>query len=72
MNEQTARSLNAINRTFYSANAAEFDQSRSEPWPGWARLLPRIRQIRGEAVAAALRGLDVGCGNARFGAVRQL
>jgi tRNA (uracil-5-)-methyltransferase TRM9 len=67
MDEQTARSLNAINRTFYSANAAEFDQSRSAPWPGWTRLLPQIRQIRGEAVAA-LRVLDVGCGNARFGA----
>ena len=66
MDEQTTRSLNAINRTFYSANAAEFDRSRSAPWPGWTRLLPRIRQIRGEAVV--LRVLDVGCGNARFGA----
>jgi len=68
MDEQTVRSLNAINRTFYSANAAEFDQSRSSPWPGWAQLLPRIRQIREEEAAAALRVLDVGCGNARFGA----
>jgi SAM-dependent methyltransferase len=68
MDEQTVRSLNAINRTFYSANAAEFDQSRSTPWPGWTRLLPRIRLIRGEAATAALRVLDVGCGNARFGA----
>jgi SAM-dependent methyltransferase len=67
MDEQTARALNAINRAFYSANAAEFDRSRSTPWPGWTRLLPRIRQICVEA-AAALRVLDVGCGNARFGA----
>jgi tRNA (uracil-5-)-methyltransferase TRM9 len=66
MDEQTARSLNAINRIFYSASAAEFDQSRSAPWPGWTRLLPRIGQIRGEA--AALEVLDVGCGNGRFGA----
>ena len=68
MDEQTARSLNAINRTFYSANAAEFDQARSAPWPGWTRLLPRIQQTRGEAAAAALQVLDVGCGNGRFGA----
>jgi len=67
MDEQTARALNAINPTFYSANAAEFDRSRSAPWPGWTRLLPRIRQIRVEATAA-LSVLDVGCGNARFGA----
>ncbi len=68
MDEQTVRSLNAINRTFYSASAAEFDQSRSAAWPGWTRLLPHIRQIRGEAAAATLRVLDVGCGNGRFGA----
>ena len=68
MDEQTVRSLNAINRTFYSESAAEFDQSRSAPWPGWTRLLPHIRQIRGEAANAPLRVLDVGCGNGRFGA----
>jgi SAM-dependent methyltransferase len=68
MDEQTVRSLNAINRTFYSSHAVEFDQSRSAPWPGWTRLLPRIRKIRGEAPAAALRVFDVGCGNGRFGA----
>jgi SAM-dependent methyltransferase len=66
MDEQTVRSLNAINRTFYRANALEFDQARSAPWPGWTRLLPHIGQIRGEATA--LRVLDVGCGNGRFGA----
>jgi SAM-dependent methyltransferase len=68
MNEQTVRSLNAINRAFYTANAAEFDRSRSAPWPGWARLLPHVQQICGEPAEAALRVLDVGCGNARFGA----
>jgi SAM-dependent methyltransferase len=68
MDEQTARSLNAINRTFYSASAAEFDRSRSAPWPGWTRLLPRIRQDREAPTATALRVLDVGCGNGRFGA----
>jgi len=66
MDEQTVRSLNAINRTFYSTNAAEFDQARSAPWPGWSRLLPHIERLR--AAASALRVLDVGCGNGRFGA----
>jgi tRNA (uracil-5-)-methyltransferase TRM9 len=68
MDDPTVRSLNAINKTFYSASAAEFDQSRSAPWPGWARLLPHIHQIRGEAAGEVLRVLDVGCGNGRFGA----
>jgi len=67
MDEQTVRSLNAINRSFYSESAAEFDRSRSAPWPGWTRLLPRIRQLRAEG-SAPLRVLDVGCGNGRFGA----
>ncbi|MBW2494536.1 MAG: class I SAM-dependent methyltransferase [Deltaproteobacteria bacterium] len=64
MNEQTVRALNAINRTFYSTNAREFDQARSAPWPGWERLLRQIEQLR----ASPLRVLDVGCGNGRFGA----
>ncbi len=68
MDEQTLRSLNAINRSFYCANAAEFDQSRAEPWPGWTQLLPHIAQIQRRAADGAIRVLDLGCGNARFGA----
>jgi len=68
MDEQTTRSLNAINRLFYSAKAAEFDQSRSTPWPGWLQLLPSIRGLAKASRGAGLRVLDVGCGNARFGA----
>lgn len=67
MDEQTIRSLNAINRIFYSANAEAFDQSRSAPWPGWTQSLEQIRQIPRQPAAAALRVLDVGCGNGRFG-----
>jgi SAM-dependent methyltransferase len=67
MDEQTIRSLNAINQSFYSANAAAFDQSRSAPWPGWRGLPARIRQITRDPAAAELRVLDVGCGNGRFG-----
>jgi SAM-dependent methyltransferase len=65
MDERTVHSLNAINRSFYSETAGEFDSSRSEPWPGWTRLLPLLEQQR---AAGALRVLDVGCGNGRFGA----
>jgi SAM-dependent methyltransferase len=68
MDEQTIRSLNAINRNFYSTHAAEFDQSRSAPWPGWTRLLPHVQRLRGLPAHAALRVLDLGCGNGRFGA----
>ncbi len=67
MDEQTVQSLNAINRSFYSASADAFDRSRSAPWPGWRRLLPRIRKLRA-GQTAALRVLDVACGNGRFGA----
>ncbi len=65
MDEQTVHTLNEINRSFYSETADDFDASRSEPWPGWTRLLPLIEERR---VAGALHVLDVGCGNGRFGA----
>jgi tRNA (uracil-5-)-methyltransferase TRM9 len=68
MDEKTVRALNAINRTFYRANAADFDQSRSAPWPGWEQLLPHLDRLRERSAPASLRALDVGCGNARFGA----
>jgi SAM-dependent methyltransferase len=65
MDEHTVHALNAINRSFYSETAGDFDATRSEPWPGWMRLLPLIEQQR---VTGALHVLDVGCGNGRFGA----
>jgi len=68
MDEQTVRSLNAINRTFYTAHAVEFDQSRSSPWPGWTRLLPHVQRLLDAPARLALRVLDLGCGNGRFGA----
>jgi len=68
MDEQTARSLNAINRAFYSDYAAEFDESRTAPWPGWTRLLSSIRRTSTASSKGAFRILDVGCGNGRFGA----
>ncbi len=65
MDETTIRRLNAINRDFYRVTAYEFDQTRSQPWPGWERLLPYVRE-RSDS-QASLSILDVGCGNARFG-----
>jgi SAM-dependent methyltransferase len=61
MDDRTVRALNAINQRFYRENAAAFDATRAQPWPGWDRVLPH-------AAADDARVLDVGCGNGRFGA----
>lgn len=60
MDSATIQRLNAINHAFYAATAPEFDRSRSQPWPGWTRLLSHLP----EPCASVL---DVGCGNGRFG-----
>lgn len=59
MDSATIERLNALNRAFYQITAAEFDQTRATPWPGWERLLPLL--------SAPLTVLDVACGNGRFG-----
>lgn len=59
MNDATIKRLNAINRAFYRITADAFDQSRSQPWPGWELLRTHL--------APPLSVLDVGCGNGRFG-----
>jgi tRNA (uracil-5-)-methyltransferase TRM9 len=59
MNDATVKRLNQINRQFYQITAANFDESRGEPWPGWDVLLPYLK--------TPLSVLDVGCGNGRFG-----
>jgi SAM-dependent methyltransferase len=65
MDDRTIHALNAINRSFYSTHAAEFDAARPQPWPGWERLL---RLVEEKSWPNPLRVLDVGCGNGRFGA----
>lgn len=65
MDDRTIRALNAINRSFYSAHASEFDTARSQPWPGWERLLAPIGAT---SWPNPYRVLDVGCGSGRFGA----
>jgi SAM-dependent methyltransferase len=64
MDDQTVRTLNAINRAFYAAVADDFDATRNGAWRGWLRLLPALRPL---GIGGTLRALDVGCGNGRFG-----
>ncbi len=63
MNDETAYALNMINRQFYAACAADFDVTRAGAWKGWQMLLPYLN-----VPSNAVRVLDVGCGNGRFGA----
>lgn len=65
MDRATARRLTALNRCFYRRFAAPFAATRGAPWPGWRRLVARVRP---PAEGGALRVLDVGCGNGRFAA----
>ena len=77
MDRTTQLRLNAINRKFYASIADEFSASRRHAWPGFERVL-RCVQTRVPATetlpaaeapsAAALRVLDVGAGDGRFGA----
>jgi tRNA (uracil-5-)-methyltransferase TRM9 len=60
MDSKTRTALGEINRAFYDTEARAFSDTRDHPWPGWTRLLPRMRS------SEPLRVLDLGCGNARF------
>jgi SAM-dependent methyltransferase len=60
MDPRTRSILEAINRRFYAERAQDFDSSRSRPWQGWTRALA------GVPAGAALRVLDLGCGNGRL------
>jgi SAM-dependent methyltransferase len=64
MDENTVRVLGAINRAFYRESSAAFDETRRHAWPGWQRLPVWIERRLPDP---ALRVLDVGCGNGRFG-----
>ncbi len=59
MDEATIARLNRINRDFYRATTAEFDETRQGAWLGWGRLLDFI-----DSPIASV--LDLGCGNGRF------
>jgi 2-polyprenyl-3-methyl-5-hydroxy-6-metoxy-1,4-benzoquinol methylase len=60
MKTEIVTRLVALNRTFYTQFAAPFADSRTQPWPGFARLARAL-----PSPCAAL--LDVGCGNGRLG-----
>jgi len=60
MNEKTRTALINLNRQFYSQFANSFAGSRSNPQPGFERLLAYLPE--GEFTL-----LDVGCGEGRFG-----
>lgn len=62
MNDQTAARLNAINQQFYRITAAEFDQTRGRPWPGWVQMASYL-----DLSQPGFSVLDVGCGNGRLG-----
>jgi tRNA (uracil-5-)-methyltransferase TRM9 len=67
MNPETRARLNALNREFYRTRAPEFSATRDHPWPGWERVVERVRGSRADAAEEPLGVLDVGCGNGRFG-----
>jgi 2-polyprenyl-3-methyl-5-hydroxy-6-metoxy-1,4-benzoquinol methylase len=60
LDDRTRGTLEAINRRFYAERAADFDTSRTRPWPGWGRALERLPSD------APIRVLDLGCGNGRL------
>ena len=64
MNQQTAQTLNRINRDFYHQCAEEFSATRQNPWRGWKQLVEHIHSL-GD-LPRELSVLDVGCGNGRF------
>jgi SAM-dependent methyltransferase len=61
MSPETVLALNEINRRFYRTSAEEFSASRDYPWLGWERIVGGLPEPPQSV-------LDVGCGNARFGA----
>jgi tRNA (uracil-5-)-methyltransferase TRM9 len=64
MDQHTQARLLALNRDFYNAIAAPFDQTRQVWPPGKRRLLELLPH---GTATAPLSLLDVGCGNGRLG-----
>jgi len=63
MKASTVAALERINRDFYTRRAAEFSDTRKQPWPGWQRVLAIARE---HIDTRRISILDLGCGNGRF------
>jgi tRNA (uracil-5-)-methyltransferase TRM9 len=61
MDDRVARILVELNHAFYDRFAFEFSETRTNPQPGFQRLITLISEYQSPQV------LDVGCGNGRFG-----
>lgn len=53
--------LNRLNHQFYKTISNEFSETRQQPWDGWKRLIPLIKELPKD-----ISVLDIGCGNGRF------
>jgi tRNA (uracil-5-)-methyltransferase TRM9 len=63
----TRLALNTLNRDFYAREAQAFRAARREPWPGFARVLARLRAAASVPGASRPQAvLDVGSGDGRF------
>ncbi len=65
MDHASARTLIALNTTFYQQHAASFSATRQAPWTGWNRVLPLLHDRFGDE-PATLSVLDLACGNMRL------
>jgi tRNA (uracil-5-)-methyltransferase TRM9 len=61
MDDRVARTLVELNHDFYDRFASEFSETRTNPQPGFQRLITLVSEYQSPRV------LDVGCGNGRFG-----
>ncbi len=64
MDKKIILALDQLNQEFYQENAVSFDRSRQYSWPGWQKLLPKIKSPAKKDQTISV--LDAGCGNARF------
>ncbi len=60
MHEKIVQQLLTLNREFYNSFSASFSHSRTQPQPGFSRLVELSPQLGGHL-------LDAGCGDGRFG-----
>lgn len=64
MKPDTFKKIIQLNKDFYDKIGDEFDRTRQNPWPGWGRVVKKIKQTFPENVEIKI--LDLGCGNGRL------